>query len=110
MPKNYEYILIEFLKAKRIDPKDGLINTDKGVPQGGVISPLLLNWVLDGMEDLVKKFAGKRFINKEKIEYLKSKDLFKENKTHLFSKSSVWFTRYADDFIIGLRSQSGVWP
>jgi retron-type reverse transcriptase len=43
MPENYEYILIEFLKAKRIDSKHGLIATDKGVPQGGVISPLLSN-------------------------------------------------------------------
>jgi hypothetical protein len=64
--------------------------------------------VLDGIEGLVGKFAGKRFRNKEKEECLKPKGLFKENKPHPFSKSSVWFVRYVDDFIIGLRSQSGV--
>ena len=89
MPENYEYILVEFFKATKIDPRDGLINTGKGVPQGGVISPLLLNWVLDGIEDLVKEFAGKRFRNEKKIEYLKSRGLCKKNKPHPFSKSSA---------------------
>lgn len=108
MPENYEYILVEFLKAKRIDFKNGLINIDQGIPQGGVISPVLLNWVLDGMESLVENFAGKCFKNKAKIDYFKSKVFFKENKSHLFLRSSAWFVRYADEFIIGLRSQSGV--
>lgn len=108
MPENYEHILVEFLKAKRVDSKYNLTDTYKGLPQGGVLSPLLSNWVLDGMEGLVEEFAGKRFKNKEKIEYLKFKGLFQENKIYPFSKSSVWFVRYVDDFLIGLRSQPDV--
>ena len=105
MPENYEYILIEFLKAKSITPKGVLVGTDVGVSLGGVLSSLLSNCALDGMENLVGEFRDKRFIDEEKIKYLKSKGLFKENKTCPFSKSGAWFVRYADDFIIGLRSQ-----
>lgn len=43
MPKNYEYILREFLKGKRMHSNNDLIEIDKGVPRGGVISPLLSN-------------------------------------------------------------------
>jgi RNA-directed DNA polymerase len=108
MPENYEHFLLEFFKAKKTDPIDGLIDIGKGVPQGGIISPLFLNWVLDGMEDLVKEFTGKRYKNREQIKYLKPKILIKKTYPHFFSKSSAWFVRYVDDFIIGLRPQSGV--
>lgn len=70
-----------WLKSGVMDNKD-LIPTDKGTPQGGVISPLLANIALHGMELEVKKYArtlkgGKR-----------------ENQRNLS------LIRYADDFVI----------
>ena len=109
MPENYEYILLEFLKAKKINSKDSLIVVNKGVLSGEVISPLLINLALDGIGNLIEEFAGKRFVRKKKIKYLKYKGLFKKNKTYPFSKNSVWFVRYLDDFIISLQFQPSVY-
>ena len=51
-------ILKQFIKAGYVF-KDSLFPTEKGSPQGGVISPILANMVLNGMEKLVKaNFKG----------------------------------------------------
>ena len=60
--------------------------TDEGTPQGGVISPLLANVALHGMEEAVKQFA-------ESCNFIKAKG--KRDK-----RSSLNFVRYADDFVI----------
>jgi RNA-directed DNA polymerase len=70
-----------WLKSGVMENKD-LITTDKGTPQGGVISPLLANIALHGMELEVKKFA--RTLKGRK----------KENEDNLS------LIRYADDFVI----------
>jgi RNA-directed DNA polymerase len=62
-----------WLKAGYWD-KEQLFPTDKGTPQGGLISPLLANLALDGMERAAK--AGTQ----------------REDKVH--------FVRYADDFVV----------
>lgn len=68
-------ILKQWLKAGFIEKKR-LFPTDKGTPQGGTISPLIMNMVLDGLEtEINKKFPR-----------------WKEKKVN--------FIRYADDFII----------
>jgi RNA-directed DNA polymerase len=54
--------------------KEQLFPTAKGTPQGGLISPLLANFALDGMERAVKAAAGRR--------------------------DKVNFVRYADDFVV----------
>jgi RNA-directed DNA polymerase len=54
--------------------KEQLFPTDAGTPQGGLISPLLSNLALDGMEQAVKAVTGKG--------------------------DKVNFVRYADDFIV----------
>jgi RNA-directed DNA polymerase len=54
--------------------KDQLFPTDAGTPQGGLISPLLANLTLDGMEGALKAVAGRR--------------------------DKVHFIRYADDFVV----------
>jgi RNA-directed DNA polymerase len=56
--------------------------TEAGVPQGGVVSPLLANIVLHGMEEKIKEYAA----------------TWKGNKQD--NKSSLSLIRYADDFII----------
>ena len=68
-------ILNEWLNAGYIEKKR-LFPTEKGTPQGGTISPMIMNMVLDGLEtEINKKFP--RWKNKK-----------------------VNFIRYADDFVI----------
>jgi RNA-directed DNA polymerase len=64
-------ILRKWLKAGFIDRKK-LFPTVAGTPQGGIISPVLSNMTLDGLENELKTFRGKK----------------------------VNFVRYADDFIV----------
>ena len=54
--------------------KDELFPTKAGTPQGGLISPILANLTLDGMEAAVRAVAGPR--------------------------DKVHFIRYADDFVV----------
>jgi RNA-directed DNA polymerase len=70
-----------WLKSGVMENKD-LIATDKGTPQGGVISPLLANIALHGMELEVKKYARTLKGDKKNNEY------------------SLSLIRYADDFVI----------
>lgn len=66
-----KHLLREFLKAPICDTraKSEEINA-LGVPQGGVISPLIANYALDGLETLVSSVRG------------------------------CFFVRYADDFVV----------
>ena len=59
-----------------------LFPTNEGTPQGGVISPLLANIALHGMEERVKQYA----------------DTLKGNKTN--NRFALNLIRYADDFVI----------
>ena len=60
-------------------------NTNEGTPQGGIISPLLANIALHGMEERVKQYA----------ETLKAKGGDKVK-----NRKSLNLIRYADDFVI----------
>ncbi|WP_034936597.1 group II intron reverse transcriptase/maturase [Gloeocapsa sp. PCC 73106] len=70
-----------WLKSGVIDEKSWY-PTNEGTPQGGVVSPLLANIALHGMETEVKKYAR----------------TLKGNKRD--NESSVSLIRYADDFVI----------
>jgi len=75
-----------WLKSGVLDQGE-IFPTDEGTPQGGVISPLLANIALHGMEERVKQYAetltkGYLGINK--------KD----------RRASLSLIRYADDFVI----------
>lgn len=67
-------ILKQWLKAGYVE-NGRLYPTDKGTPQGGVISPLLANMTLDGLEKAVRDSVPKR-------------------------GAKVNVIRYADDFIV----------
>jgi RNA-directed DNA polymerase len=70
-----------WLKAGYMDSKE-LFKTSEGTPQGGIISPLLANIALHGMENRIKQFAetlpGRKANNKQALTLI----------------------RYADDFVI----------
>jgi RNA-directed DNA polymerase len=74
-----KHILTQWLKAGVID-KNVFTPTPAGTPQGGVISPVLANMTLDGME----RMLAERFP--------KGSDRQREAKVHLI--------RYADDFVV----------
>ncbi len=78
-------LLKQWLKSGFI--KDGkLFPTNSGTPQGGIISPVLANMVLDGIEDIVR--SHRKVIRKvtNGVEYRKGLNFN--------------FIRYADDFVV----------
>ena len=77
-------ILRKWLKSGFVE-KQRLFPTTQGTPQGGIISPVLANMTLDGME----KVLGERFRKK-----------FTQSKQTL-----IHLIRYADDFVITGRTK-----
>lgn len=75
-------ILEKWLKCGYMETRK-LFPTDEGAPQGGTISPTLMNMTLDGLERLLQE----RLPTRQKV----------NGRTH-FNKLN--FVRYADDFII----------
>ena len=77
------HVLGKWLKAGYFEG-NSLFPTHAGTPQGGIISPVLANWALDGMQrHLDSMFRTTREARKAKVN----------------------FVRYADDFIITGSSQ-----
>ena len=70
-----------WLKAGVMDGKQ-LFPTSEGTPQGGVISPLLANIALHGMEERIKQYT----------------ETLEGRKQHNYQSLSL--IRYADDFVI----------
>ncbi|WCK57550.1 group II intron reverse transcriptase/maturase (plasmid) [Aneurinibacillus sp. Ricciae_BoGa-3] len=82
-------VLKQFLKAGFVYKKE-LFPTDEGTPQGGIISPILANMTLDGIETIIKKRYWSNL--KGTIDYR-------------HNKHKVNFVRYADDFIVTADSE-----
>lgn len=79
-----KYVLNEWLKAGYVE-RGKWYKTENGTPQGGIISPVLANMALDGLQ---VKLAIDFGSHKYKVKPGKAK----ENKCH--------FIRYADDMIV----------
>ena len=71
-----------------VEPGSGFAPTAEGTPQGGVISPVLLNVALHGLEQA----AGVRY---------------KANRSHAGEtvEAAPVLVRYADDFVIACHTQ-----
>lgn len=78
-------VLKQFLKAGFVF-RDELFPTDEGTPQGGVISPILANMALDGMQKVLSDRFHTNRLGKVDIRF---KNAHKVN-----------LVRYADDFIV----------
>ncbi|CAN7237741.1 group II intron reverse transcriptase/maturase [Massilia sp. LjRoot122] len=79
-------ILRKWLKSGVVD-RAQLLATTAGTPQGGIISPALANWTLNGLETELTAYLGTQ-VGKSKVEKLK-----------------VGVIRYADDFVVSGASQ-----
>jgi len=77
-------ILQQWLKAGYIENKQ-LFPTEKGTPQGGIISPTLANMTLDGLESAIDKAFGIKI----------RPDGCRKNNPH-----KIHLIRYADDFVV----------
>lgn len=78
-------VLKQFLKAGFIF-RDELFPTEEGTPQGGVISPILANMTLDGMQKILSDRFHTNRLGKVDLRF---KNAHKVN-----------LVRYADDFIV----------
>ena len=78
-------ILRKWLKAGYLEGKT-LYPTEKGTPQGGLVSPALANMALDGLEDVARSSVPKRLVRRS-------------------IKPKVNVIRYADDFLISGHSK-----
>jgi RNA-directed DNA polymerase len=82
-------LIKQWLKAGYCD-QGKLFPTDEGTPQGGVISPLLANIALHGMEERVKQYA-------ETLTVLTPSG---HRMTKGGKRQALSLIRYADDFVI----------
>jgi RNA-directed DNA polymerase len=62
-------ILHQWLKAGYLE-KGQLFPTSKGTPQGGIVSPILANMTLDGMQEAIRQAVGKR----DKVNFVRYAD------------------------------------
>lgn len=83
-------VLRQFLKAGFVFENE-LFPTDDGTPQGGVISPILANMALDGIQELL--------INHFELNKKGQPCYFMHQRTQ------VNFVRYADDFIVTAKTK-----
>ena len=79
-----------WLKAGVMDGQNLFPSKEEGTPQGGVISPLLANISLHGMENEIKNLADSFDLKDSRNRQLAKRD----------KRKSVNIIRYADDFLI----------
>lgn len=102
-------------KSKIIMPDSGSITNERGVPQGGVVSPLLANIYLHELDMLMHKFIEERNIGFQRPhnpvyrKYVRQHGYRNARKTTLKASDytsdkykRLAYVRYADDFIIGM--------
>lgn len=120
----YEEIPIPYKNYRlNVTPKFSLIlaklDNTLVIPQGGTISPLLMNWTLDGLQHFIKISAheiakSENLYSLDRATMLKDKDIteskpvksdgYYRNRTRIEWYNTTWFVRYAEDFLVGVKS------
>ena len=95
MPTGFENVLESWLSCNMLKGSNFYLN-EYGIPQNGIISPLIANFTLDGLKtaafkDVIKSIAITDSDNNEKVLDLK-----------------IGLVRYADDFVIILNHPRNV--
>jgi RNA-directed DNA polymerase len=81
-------LIRQWLKAGYVEFDGSYHDTHAGTPQGGVISPLLANIALHGMEEVLG------------VKYRKNTRKGTGKTTYELAPNSVGLVRYADDFVV----------
>lgn len=116
-------LLKKYLNAGFVDPKIGkVVRHNSGTPQGGILSPILSNIVLNQLDEYIQNFSStfekgkrrkmnpeyKRLLSKRSLSrsVLERKNLLKQMRrmrsVDMTDKNfrRISFIRYADDFIV----------
>lgn len=109
--KQLIFIIKRILKAPIKMPDGTTIIPDKGTPQGGIISPLLANIVLNELDKWVESQWQNNpiAVNSGRFRQIGNTNVF--DKSHGYRKmkntnlKEMWLVRYADDFRIFCRNK-----
>jgi RNA-directed DNA polymerase len=97
-------ILQAWFKAGYIHKGEWAKPSDSGTPQGGIISPTLANFTLNGLEARVEGTVQKTYNVKKRGIYIGVSPNSKGNKMPRYLSTNLFTVRFADDFIILGRS------
>ena len=109
IPKKFKYILKGWLEAGYVEfGSEKILETKEGVPQGGIISPLLMNICLNGLENILvesmeeyKKGTRTAAIRYRELDGLRlSKKHVGETGKYKERAIDLRMIRYADDLIV----------
>ena len=108
--KHLLYVLKQILKAPIRMPDGSTIHPDKGTPQGGIISPLLANIVLNELDKWVEsQWENNPITTKYSSPTNKSGSTMKSNGYRAMKQTALkemFIVRYADDFRIFCRTKT----
>jgi retron-type reverse transcriptase len=126
MPKKFEHLLVEMLKTRIVERTNTGFNiitkpeeNNYGIPEGGIISPILMNWTLDGIEEVCLRNAcvsypsGQNitsYLDSDKLNYYDVNKIPYKNIANLKInlKRNTHFLRYADDFLVVTSSEEAI--
>lgn len=98
-------ILAAWLKAGYIHRGEFTKATDSGTPQGGIISPTLANFTLNGLENAIEKSVSDNYNVKQRGIYIGKLNNPTGKVKYGFLATNLFTVRFADDVVVLARSR-----